>query len=235
MYKEPFVHQIYIGKKEQINRDSKSTESFDTSISTAIYKKNFESNIWLGKQGLDGDEESSEDKALYTYPIKHYAFWKNILNLQKINYGSMGENLSVLEMDEYSVCIGDTYQFGDAVIQVSQPHLPHWEISYRFKNPNLASVMQEHGHTGWYFRVLKEGKVFPRLDLELIDRPFPLRTIAACNEIMHEDTTDFKSLDELASCEALSVNWRKILQARLRGQTFSDDKRLFGPYKNKDK
>lgn len=234
MYKEPFVYQIFIGEKEQIKTETITGESLDKSLNTNIYKTSFEKEVWLGKKGLAGDEESSEDKALYTYPIKHYAFWENILSLQDIDYGSMGENLSVLEMDEFTVCIGDTYQFGDAVIQVSQPHLPHWEIAHRFKNPNLASVMQEHGHTGWYFRVLKEGKVFSRFDLELIDRPFPLWTIAACNEIMHLNTTDFRSLDDLASCEALAANWRKILGARLRGQTFSDDNRLFGPYKKQE-
>lgn len=231
MYKEPFVHHVFIGEKERVSSESNSINSLDTLVDTSIYKTRFEDKIWLGKNGLDGDEESSEDKALYTYPIKHYAFWENILNVQRIDYGSMGENLSVLEMDEYTVCIGDTYQFGDAIIQVSQPHLPHWEISHRFKTPNLALMMQDYGHTGWYFRVLKEGNVLSRIDLELIDRPFPLWTIAACNEIMHLETTDFRSLDDLASCNGLSVNWRKILQARLRGQTFRADNRLFGPYK----
>lgn len=232
MFKEPFVHQVFIGKKRKIDGEIKAIGSLAKPWNTSIFKTSTEEMLWLDKTGLDGDEKNSEDKAVYTYPIKHYAFWENVLTLTDINYGSMGENLSVLEMDEYSVCIGDTYQFGDALIQISQPHLPNWEVSRRFKNSHLASMMQEHGHTGWYFRVLEPGKVLSHIDLELVERPYPMWTIAVCNEIMHSESPDFRLLDELSSCEALSSNWQKILRLRLRGQTFSADKRLFGPYQN---
>lgn len=229
MFEEPFVHQIFTGKKRIITNQLEAENPFDKPWQTSIYKKQNDEVIWLSKTGLAGDEKNSEDKALYAYPIKHYAFWEGVLNTSNIQYGSMGENLSLLEMDEYSVCIGDIYQFGDAVIQVSQPHLPSWEVSKRFKFVNLAAMMQEHGYTGWYFRVLKEGKVLSRIDIELIDRPLPMWTIAGCNEVIHSKNPDFRLLDELASCEALSVNWRNILKARLQGKSFTHDKRLFGP------
>lgn len=219
MIEEPYVYQIFTGKKQMIN------DSFEPKV----YKIKVEERIWLGENGFLGDEESNEDKALYVYPIKHYKFLKKILKQDNMDYGVIGENLSVLEMDEYSVCVGDTYQFGEALIQVSQPHLPNWEVSRRFKKDDLALILQNKGFTGWYFRVLQGGNVSPQTDLKLIDRPHPMWTIAACNEVMHTNTDDLRLIDELSCCNALSLNWQKLLQARMRGQTVSSDKRLFGP------
>lgn len=230
MIEEPFVHQIFTGKMKDIKHHDKKTNPLNKPWKTSIFKTPIEEMILLGKKGLQGDEESAVDKALFTYPIKHYKFWKDLLYPDVIDFGAMGENLAVLEMDEFTVCIGDTYQFGDAVVQVSQPHLPNWEVSRRFKREDLAVLMQKQGFTGWYCRVLKEGSVLSKIDLELIDRPFPEWSIAACNEVMHSSTDDFRLIDSLASCEALSVNWRKLLKARLRGQNPSHKKRLFGPH-----
>lgn len=186
---EPFIHKIFIENRQQTDEQ-----------------------IWLGKIGLTQDEKIDQEKATFAYPIKHYTYWKENLAENSIDMGAVGENFSVLEMDEFTVCIGDTYKFGDAMIQVSQPGLPTLQ-----SNKDFTTLAQNNGRTGWYFRVLNEGHVISRIDLELIERPFPQWTIAACNEIMYLYKDDLRSADELASCELLSIHWKRILQKRLRG------------------
>ena len=229
---EPYVHKIFIGKVKQMG-DPHAKDLMDRQWESSMFKDETDDQIWLGKTGLTGDEmeHGEPEKAIFAYPIKHYTYWKDDLNTDSIDMGVMGENFAVLEMDEFTVCIGDTYKLGDAIIQVSQPKQPNWKHARRVKVIDFALQMQNSGRTGWYFRVLKEGKVLSRIDLELIDRPYPQWTIAACNEIMHVYKDDLRLADDLASCELLSENWRHILHRRLRGQESSTEKRLFGPNK----
>lgn len=184
---EPFIHKVFTDNGQQIDEQ-----------------------IWLHKTGLSQDND--QEKATFAYPIKHYTYWKESLGEDSIDMGAVGENFSVLEMDEFTVCIGDTYKFGDAIIQVSQPGSPTLQSNNDFK-----VLAQNSGRTGWHFRVLEEGHILSRIDLELIERPFPQWTIAACNEIMHIYKDDLRSADELSSCELLSTNWRRQLLGRLRG------------------
>lgn len=233
---EPFVHKIFTGKVRTLG-DPDAADPMDREWETGICKEPTEEQIWLSKTGLVGDEVGDKknhggpEKALFTYPIKHYTYWKENLVTDKIDMGGMGENLAVLEMDEYTVCIGDTYQFGDAIIQVSQPRQPCWRPARRFRTVDLALRIQNTGFTGWYFRVLKEGHVISKIDLELLERPYPNWSIAAANEVMHVYKDDLRLTEELASCELLAENWKKTLNKRLRGRPSSIGRRVYGPNK----
>src|SRR5699024_440544 len=169
------------------------------------------------------------EKALFAYPIKHYTYWKHDLDGTSIDVGGYGENMAVLEMDEFSVAIGDIYQFGDAVIEVSQPRRPCWRPARRHRVKDLAVRIQNTGLTGWYYRVLQEGYVISRIDLELLERPNPEWTIAACNEVMYEDKDNLHRAHQLASVEALAPNWKRTLQKRLKGTESSMERRVYGP------
>ncbi|KKE78901.1 MOSC domain-containing protein [Oceanobacillus caeni] len=144
-----------------------------------------------------------KDEAIFAYPIKYYSELDEEERSDSI--GSMDENFAVLEMDEFTVSIGDTYRMDEAVIQVSKP------------GKIRKTEQKENFQTGWYFRVLEEGKIKSRTDLELLDRPYPEWTIAACNEIMFVNKHDLRMADELCDCELLSEQWRRILRKRVRG------------------
>jgi len=234
MNEEPFVHKIFTGKAKKLG-DPNASDPMDKPWETGIFKTETTRQLWLGKTGLSNDEVGDKkrhggpEKALFAYPIKHYTFWREDLALASIDIGGMGENLAVLEMDEYTVYIGDTYKFGDAVIQVSQPRQPCWRPARRYRKKDFALDIQKTGKTGWYYRVLQEGYVQPELDLELIERPYPQWSIAAANEVMHVYKKDLRLADELASCELLAENWKKTLWKRLRGQESSVRRRVYGP------
>ena len=233
---EPYVHKIFVGKVKQLG-DSNATNAMDKPWETGMFKDEHPDKIWLGKSGFTGDEVADKknhggpEKAVFAYPIRHYPYWKEALELESIGMGAMGENLAVLEMDEFTVCIGDTFKFGDAIIQVSQPRQPCWKPARRFGILDFALQIQQSGFTGWYFRVVQEGDVVSGIDLELIDRPYPEWSIAACNEVMHIYKDDLRRADELASCELLAPNWKRTLNKRLRGQDSNIAKRVFGPNK----
>ncbi|PAV28021.1 MOSC domain-containing protein [Virgibacillus profundi] len=234
---EPHVHKMFIGKVKQMG-DPNATNRMDRPWESGIFKNETDKKILLGKTGFTGDEVADKrnhggpEKAVFAYPIKHYTYWKEELSIDYIDMGAFGENFAVLEMDEFSVCIGDTYKIGDAIIQVSQPRQPCWKPARRFQIMDLALQIQKSGRTGWYFRVLQEGHVQAKSDLELLERPYPEWTIAACNEVMHVYKDDLRLADDLASCPLLAENWKRTLNKRLRGQNSNIEKRVFGPNKN---
>jgi len=231
---EPFVHKVFTGKVKTMG-DPNAKNPMDREWESGIFKKEKSEQLWLTKTGLEGDEIADKkvhggpEKALFTYPIKHYTYWKKDLENEDIDMGAFGENLAVLEMDEFSVCIGDTYKFGDTMIQVSQPRRPCWKPARRFRVKDLALRIQNSGRTGWYFRVLEEGHIISGIDIELIDRPHPEWTIAACNEVMYINKEDLRMAEQLASVELLAPNWKKSLNKRLKGRSSNDAKRVFGP------
>lgn len=230
---EPYVHQLFSGKVKTVGKQD-ATDPMERSWETGMFKEPVTASVFLGTTGLSGDEVADKkhhggrDKALFAYPIAHYTYWETAEGLEMAP-GGMGENLSVLEMDEFSVCIGDTYRFGEAVIQVSQPRQPCWKPARRYRRKDLALKIQNSGKTGWYFRVLQEGAVREKLDLELMDRPYPKWTIAACNEVMHLYKDNLRLADDLAACELLADSWRQTLKKRLRGIESSVKERVLGP------
>ncbi|MBB6444824.1 MOSC domain-containing protein [Bacillus benzoevorans] len=231
------VQKLFVGKVKKMG-DPDASNWMEQPWESGIFKNSVYERIWLSKTGLTGDEvadtknHGGPEKAIFAYPTIHYDFWKEELDLQEMRMGAMGENIAVHSMDEHSVCIGDTYQFCDAVIQVSQPRQPCWKPARRFKMLDFALHIQRSGRTGWYFRVLKEGFVQGEREMTLLERPYPQWTIAKCNEVMHVKTDDLKLAKDLYTCAFLAENWKQTLLKRLAGEKSSIDKRVYGP--NKD-
>lgn len=204
---------------------------------TGIFKKQTAEPVYLSKTGLDGDEVGDKvkhggpEKALFAYPIPHYEYWRGDQAIETMDVGAFGENLALSSGDESNVCIGDTYRFGEAIIQISQPRQPCWRPARRFKIVDLALKIQESGRTGWYFRVLREGYVQGGDSLQLIERPEPTWTIEACNNVMHVQKKDLALAESLASSPYLAVNWKNTLEKRLKGKQSSVRKRVYGPNK----
>ncbi|WP_343073143.1 MOSC domain-containing protein [Salicibibacter cibarius] len=233
---EAYVRQLFSGKIKQLG-DPNATNPMDKPWESAIFKSETEEPIWASETGLIGDEVADKkthggpEKAIFSYPIKHYDYWKKDLETDAIDVGGMGENFAVFDMDESSVCIGDTYRFGDALLQVSQPRRPCWKPARRFRTMDLALRIQNSGRTGWYYRVLQEGYVRAGVHFELIERPYPKWTIQACNDVMYIYKDNLQLAEKLASCELLAPNWKHTLNKRILGQSSSSEKRVYGPNK----
>lgn len=232
---EPAIGQILAGKPQTFGqKDAKNP--MDREWISAIMKTPVQGKVWAGKTNLQGDGQADlknhggPDKAVFVYPADHYVYWQDKLQLPAFDIGAFGENLSVFNLTETDLCIGDIFQTGDALFQVSQPRQPCWKPARRFKIKDLALQVQQSGMTGWYFRVLKEGEIEAGDKLTLKERPFPEWTVATCNHIMHEQKHNQELARKLASCELLAESWRNRLFQRAQGQECTDiHKRVIGP------
>lgn len=229
------LKNIFVGLPKTVG-EKDASDPMDREWESGIFKQPVDGAVWLGKTNLTGDGQADlkhhggPEKAVFAYPAEHYHYWHNNEKTAQIMAGGMGENFLTETMTEDSVCIGDTFRIGEAVIQVSQPRQPCWKPARRFKIKELALLIQNTGRTGWYFRVLQEGYVEKEQEFTLLARPFPQWTIAACNEVMHEKKDDIQSARELSQCELLAVNWKNTLTKRVQKGEESDlRRRIIGP------
>lgn len=177
--------------------------------------------------GIAGDEQADlvnhggADKAVLAYASEHYEKWNEEFPGKNFQAGGFGENLTVADLNESTCCIGDLFRVGDCRLQISQPRQPCWKLSGRWELQKLAVLVQQNGRTGWYLRVLENGKIEAGMQIELIARPFPEFSVKLAHSVMYAKPRRHEDDQRLAKCPALSEAWRTNLEQRSR--TLSSD------------
>lgn len=195
---------------------------------TAFFKQPVTDAVWVGRTNIVGDGQASSkthggpEKAVCLYPWEHYSFWQGELNLPELVCGAFGENFTTQGLLEDEVCIGDSFSFGEAVLQISQPRPPCWRLARWWQIKDFAVRMEETGRTGWYCRVMKEGYVKAGARVELLDRHYEEWSVSAANDLMYGRSGNLHELRALASCAMLSEGWRDGLLKRLAKSKESD-------------
>jgi len=145
-------------------------------VQTGIYKKSVNRPISLGFTDVVGDavmdrkHHGGIDKACYLYSADHYPFWKENFPDLAWEPGMFGENLTIAGLDESKIMIGDTFEVGTALIQVSEPRRPCSILGIRFGTQQMVKQFHNADYPGIYVRVLKEGEVKSGDELILMER-----------------------------------------------------------------
>jgi len=214
------LKKLYAGLPKIVG-EKQADNPMDQEWTSAIFKQPVQGSIWISKTGLTGDGQADLEnhggleKAVFGYSVENYTYWQKELETSHLTYGGMGENFLMEHVTESSIAIGDTFQIGDAVVQVSQPRQPCWKPARRFRIKTLALLIQNTGRTGWYFRVLKEGAAEAGQTFTLIDRPYSQWTIERCNEILYAKEPDISKMRELAACDLLAPKLKEKLEKRI--------------------
>ena len=181
---------------------------------TGICKKPVTVPLSLSLQGFEGDgvgdrkHHGGSDKAVCVYSLDHYAYWESVLGI-KMPEAAFGENLTVTDMREEAVCIGDVYTIGTAEVQVSQPRQPCGTLAMRYNREDFVKLVADSGRTGFYFRVLKEGRVQAGDAIVLAGQDPRKVSVAFANQIYYRDRKNREGIEKVLSVPALSESWRK--------------------------
>jgi len=184
---------------------------------SSIFKSPIDHPVRLGLINLEGDSQGDRkvhggvDRSVNVYPAEHYPYWRSELGLPDLAYSVFGENFTTIGQTENSVCIGDIYTVGEAVVQVTQPRLPCWKLARRFHIKDLAVRWRVTGRVGWHLRTLQEGAVSPNQEMVLEERPHPEWTIERAFAVIVNSKKDRASALSLAACPALSDYQRRAL------------------------
>ncbi|HTT33749.1 MAG TPA: MOSC domain-containing protein [Methylomirabilota bacterium] len=194
-------------------------------VTTAIFKEPVAGRIALRKLNFDGDRQADltvhggEFKAVYAYPVEHYAYWREKLPGTELPFGSFGENLTTEGLLENSVHLGDRLTVGHAELVVTQPRLPCYKLGVRFNSDEMVKRFLASGRTGFYFAVAREGQVVAGDAIERIHsdpRAVPVSEITRLYLAKNYTDADAASIRCALQVPELPDSWKQYLEDRLR-------------------
>lgn len=190
-------------------------------VSTGIYKQAVTGSVHVHKLGLAGDGQADLTvhggihQAVYAYPSEHYSYWENYLGALPLPPGTFGENLTTSGLLETDVCIGDVYQTGDLVLQVTSPRIPCFKLGHKLSRPDILKVFLRSGRCGFYFKVLAEGSVSRGARVEVISKDPGRVSVRELLGLYRLGEGNRESIAKALEVEALGPLVRKDLEARL--------------------
>ncbi len=147
-------------------------------VLSGIRKQAVTGTVAVNKLGLAGDEQADLSvhgglaKAVYAYPVEHYAYWEQQAAANGVAvplpYGFMGENLTIAGLLEADVYVGDTLQFADCVLRITQPRQPCYKFNAIMQDSKAAKKMAQTGFSGFYLSVVQTGTISARESFTLV-------------------------------------------------------------------
>lgn len=190
-------------------------------VSTGIYKSPIEGRVMLHVKNLVGDGQADlkvhggPDKAVYAYPHEHYAFWQAETGRDDFEYGQFGENFTTTGLLEDDVCIGDRFQVGEAIVEVSQPRMPCFKLGIKMGDSTFVKQFAKARRSGFYFRVIQTGEVGAGDTLTLLQRgENPMMTVKMLTHLYFDDAEP-ELLQQAAELSTLPQAWRDYFAEQL--------------------
>lgn len=153
-------------------------------VATAIGKRAVDGPVAVGPLGLAGDEQADQSvhggrsKALYAYPLAHYAFWQGVRQQARVPGadaplppGFLGENLTLDGVQESDLWIGDRLVLPGCVLAVSEPRQPCFKFNHVMGFSQAGKLMAQSGWCGSYLAVITPGQVAAGDSAELVPGP----------------------------------------------------------------
>ncbi|MBN2774352.1 MAG: MOSC domain-containing protein [Prolixibacteraceae bacterium] len=187
---------------------------------TGIYKYPTNEPIFLGKEDVKDDHvidrryHGGIDKACYLFSADHYNYWKNLYPELNWQWGMFGENLTVENLNEADINIGDVFKLGDTIVQATQPRQPCFKLGVRLGSQKAVKQFVEFGNAGVYVRILETGKVKAGDTFELIERNHIGYSIRKVFQMIYSENFDIEEVKVVISdpllAESCRVDLKKI-------------------------
>jgi MOSC domain-containing protein YiiM/ferredoxin-NADP reductase/ferredoxin len=194
-------------------------------VHTGIWKHPVPGRCRVGRLNLEGDGQGDlaghggEQRAVFVYQIESYRYWQEQLKRTDFVHGQFGENFTIEGLPDDAVCIGDRYQIGSALFEVTQPRVTCYRVGIRMNEPRMPALLTSSGRPGFYFRVLHEGEVSAGDELVKVGEAEERMTVAEINALLYSPDHARGQLECALRIGALSPGWRSSFDALLQSQT----------------
>jgi len=192
-------------------------------VRTAVWKEPVAGRCRVGRLNLEGDGQGDtaghggEQRAVFVYQIESYRHWQQQLNRTDFAHGQFAENFTVSGLPDNQVCIGDRYQIGTALFEVTQPRVTCYRVGIRMNEPRMPAMLTASGRPGFYFRVLREGDVGAGDEIAKVGEASDRMTVAEINALLYAPPHPRAQLQRALQLGALSAGWRASFEALLQG------------------
>ncbi|MBC7844333.1 MAG: MOSC domain-containing protein [Gemmatimonadaceae bacterium] len=188
------VRAIFAGPIRTL-RSPREPDGDSSTWKSAILKSPATAPVHVGALGLAGDAQKEKahhggpTKAVLVYGAPRYAaLWDHTLrphaalhagalramsadvDASLYGFGAFGENITVSDLDEHTVFLGDLWQIGECVLQITEPRGPCATLTRRWMRPALLDEVKETAAAGWYNAVHTQGHITVGDRLTLVAR-----------------------------------------------------------------
>jgi MOSC domain-containing protein YiiM/ferredoxin-NADP reductase len=194
-------------------------------VHTGIWKDPVSGRRRVGRLNLEGDGQGDlaghggEQRAVFVYQIESYRYWQERLGRTDFVHGQFSENFTIEGLPDDVVCIGDRYQIGSALFEVTQPRVTCYRVGIRMNEPRMPALLTASGRTGFYLRVLQEGEVGAGDEIVKVGQAQESMTVAEVNALLYSPQHVRDRMERALRIEALSPGWRASFEALLHSQT----------------
>src|SRR5262249_18047001 len=106
---------------------------------SAIWKSPAVGRIAARGVNLAGDDQADReahggpDKAVYAYAVEDVRWWEHEVG-RPLAYGEFGENLTTEGIEVNNALVGERWEIGATVLEVSEPRIPCWRLGVRMND-----------------------------------------------------------------------------------------------------
>jgi len=183
-------------------------------VHTGVWKQSVEGPQMVRTLNIDGDGQGDlgghggPHRAVLVYQLASYEYWRTQLGRDDFEYGQFGENFTVDGLSDDEVCIGDRYEIGQALFEVSQPRVTCYRVGMRLGEPALPALLVSHRRPGFYLRVLREGVVQAGDRIVKVATGPGRMTVADIDALLYLPGHDRDGMGRALAIAALSPGWK---------------------------
>src|ERR1700760_1047564 len=193
-------------------------------VHTAIWKDPVRGRCRVGRLNLNGDGQGDlgghggEQRAVFVYQLESYRYWQEQLKRTDFVHGQFGENFTIEGLPDDAVCIGDRFQIGSALFEITQPRVTCYRVGIRTNEPRMPALLTSSGRPGFYFRVLREGEVGAGDEIIKVGEAAERMTVTEINALLYSPNHPRDQLERSLRIEALSPGWRRSFETLLQSE-----------------
>lgn len=134
-------------------------------VTSAIWKEPVSGVVTLRGDNIAGDDQADRrvhggpEKAVYAYAMEDYRWWASTFPTPVIGIAGFGENLTTEGLDITEAIIGERWEVGSAILQVTQPRFPCYKLGMRVGDARFVERFEQARRPGAYLRIAVEGNV----------------------------------------------------------------------------
>jgi MOSC domain-containing protein YiiM len=143
---------------------------------SAIWKTPVSGRVAARGVNLEGDDQADRkahggpDKAIYAYAMEDVRWWEQEIG-RPFLHGEFGENLTTEGIDASGALVGERWEIGTTLLEVSQPRIPCWRLGVRMNDPLFPRHFADAMRPGAYLRIVREGILGEGDPIRVVERP----------------------------------------------------------------
>ena len=158
---------------------------------------------------IDRNAHGGYDQAVYAYAREDADWWEREIGIS-IDNGRFGENLTTQGIDVNAALIGERWQIGSVILEVSQPRIPCRVFAGFWQRPTLIKEFMAAGRPGAYLRIIQEGEIGVGDSIEVIHLPKHAITIA---DLYAAKNGERSKIQEISMVSELSIKYQEWAKA----------------------